>query len=626
MKNTTKFLALLLAGLLSVSMLFACTDDSYSSDDDEEDEETDFSDYEDLDPEEVWEEIEDADQVKISWQRFNGSTGSITKDGKKAAFDPNGAVIYYDYDNEKEYIPNEDGSHHEQYLLYSWTELLDMELKNNFFKAQELGFFLEDDWYEKSGSLYSATEETLDAIDLECESITAYMKDKGTTYTFVCETVVDGEEQTAECKIEFKDVSVKLPGSDDTVTTTVPGPGAASTTAPIPSTQKPDVTEKPDNPHPPVTEAPDVPVPPVTEKPDDPVPPETEAPDLPANAKTPGQLFAETKNAGDATVNLKYKLNGVTYQYTFEKNGNLFLWKETNSGIDYYYNYYYDNNNNRQYYLGDNNQWYYITDHLDWSGLLDSVNNVLEGVLTMNNSCFEYDADQNSVKMIKSYAEQLGVRGVEVRLNSYGDQYTMSIVYNDFSTSTFSVKFSVFSAIRLPSAQPAPDAPVTEDTPDYTDYSGMAPSEIYNAIMNAKDITITVTGGSADANYIKHGDIVYVSTNGTAVYIDFAAGLAYAQQGGQWVSVASPYESWSTIVGMMQLSPNTYCFVDSYYNSFSSYDTELTIQSSLLVGSGLASVTLLREGNSYTLIEEAANGTSSYLSFCFDPVELNLPM
>ena len=600
MKKMTKFLALVLAGLLSVSVLLACSDESSSEDDeDEKEENTEFAEYEDLTPEEVWDALDTAEQVQITLSRFNGTQSTILKDGDNAKFDPNGAVIYYDYQNGKEYIPNEDGSHSAQYLLYSWTELLDQEVKNNFFKSQGLAFFLEDDWYEDSGSLYSATEDTLSGIEMDCESISAYMKDKGTTYTFVCEMVVNGEEQTAKCKIEFKEVSVKLPSSN-------------SSDTPANTTTNPPVTNPPVT-NPPVTN------PPVTNPP---VSPETEEPsvEIPAGVKTPYALYTDLLNANNATISLKFTDNGITYNYSFEKDGNVFLSEQRYSGTTS--TVYHDNDAERRYFQ-DNGQWYYQSDTMNWSALLSEISNIMKGTFHATDSYYTYNAAMNQIVMKDTYLEALDLRNVTLKQS--GESYILSIVYPDFSTSTLNVKFSIFADLKLPaSAQPAP-SDLPETTPGGTDYAGMKPSELYNAIVNAEDITITVTGSTTDTTYIKDGDLIYIEVSGTSVYIDFSTGLGYAQQGGQWVSGNSAYANWNAVMSAMQLSPSTYIFVDNYYNSFSSSDSELTIQSSLLIGSELTSSMLLREGNTYTLVESYKNGVTLYTSFCFDPTTVELP-
>ena len=607
MKKLTKILALMLAGLLCTSALLACQDSYVGDDDDEEEEEEmDFSDYEKLAPEEVWASLEDAQMARITITDYDDDVTIITKSGQKVKIDDDGDIEYYDYQNQLTYALNEDGTYTVNEDSDNWEDML--ESISRFFSNRAMEFLFEDDWYEKSGSLYSATIETLENLDLDCDSCSAYMETSKTTYTFVFEISKDGQNATIKCQIEFKEFTVKLPEVEDNNTVT-----NTPTTKPLPgNTTQPSVSDTPVTQAPPVTEAPPVTaVPPVTEAP--------ETPEKPIYAKTPYQLFNETVNATDATVRVKYKGDdGLTYQYTFEKDGEIILWSETNSGIDYYYNYYYDNVNGYQYYLESDGNWYYIPDYLDWYNLLSSVSNVMEGILTMDDGCFEYDADQDCVKLSKAYCDKLGIRGASVSLNSYGNQYTFSIIYNDFSASSFSVQFSVFD-VKLP-ANAQPGEPAEEET-------YLAPSELYNALMNSEDVYFEVFNGSQYAIYQKDGSIVSTSVgtsldNMSTVYVDTQSGIGYYYANGQWLS--TPYEAtWESMMAQAGMSATTYLFVDSYFNVFDEYDQKLTIREDLMSDPG-AVIELIRNEKGYTYnISNKTTDTYFYLSFA--PLTIELP-
>lgn len=625
MKKLTEILALVLAGLLCVTVLLACADTVFTSDDDEDDEDEDsidFSDYKKLTPEKVWDKLTDAEYVKISLETFEGDETVITRNGDSVKLSAHGELTYFDYKNALCYVADEDDTFIAEELTDEWVDLLESEVAG-FFAEQSLEFFLESDWYDDSGRVYSATEETLDNLDLECDTVSAYMTAKKTTYTFTCEMEKDGLEASAICEVEFDEFSVKLPEADGiNIDTNAP------TTRPLPNTTtKPANTDKPETQAPPVTAAPPVTtVPSVTQAPPvTTVPPDVNVPDIPANAKTPYQLFNETILATDATVRLKYKADdGLTYQYVFEKDGDIILWQETNSGIDYYNNYYYDNAANRQYYLESDGNWYYVKDYLDWADLLSSIDSVMLNVLTMSDGCFEYDASADSVKLSQAYCDQLDIRGAAVSLNSAGTQYTFSIVHNDFSTSTFSVKFSVFT-LRLPAgAQPAPDEPSTSDPTETTYY---APSQIYDALMNSEDVYFEAFNGSQYAIYRKDGHLISTSVGDTkedmtTVYVDTENGIGYYYSNGQWLS--APYEAnWESMMAQAGLYSDTYLFVDSYFNSFDADDGRLTFKSEMMNDPN-AVIELIRDENGYTY--NIYNATaSSYFYFCFENVTITLP-
>lgn len=602
MKKLTKILALLLAGLLSVSALMSCTGQGFGTADDEEDEDesSDFSDYEDLTPREVYQKLQDADQVKIQLEYFNGSESSITKDGKKVKHDPNGTVTYYDYQNQLHYIPNQDGSYSTEALSYDWEETLATELDHGFLVSQNLDFFFVDSYYEdEDDDVYKVSSDSLEEFfDTDEVEVEASMERDGTTYTFTCEVDDGDEKKTAECKIKFDDFSVKLPDANSDTTT-----NGEAVERPTPGTQEnPIATERPDEPDAPVED--------------------DNLVAIPDGMMAPNDLYALLYDAEDATIDISADSNGITYYYSFEKDGDIIAATRYTSEDYIRETVYFDNANARRYYK-DNGVWYYNAATISWEEeVLEELNGLIYNLYTIANDEYEYDKELDRIVLKEALSDDMGIT-VTFTHKPANDSYVLTAIDSDWNSTTSNVKLSVFSAIALPTAQPAPD-----DTPDVgaTDYAGLAPSQLYDAITNAEDISITVLGGSSDVYYIKDGDYLYIQADGTSAYIDFSTGLGYAQQGNQWVCDNSAYTNWQETLNAMQISSSSYIFIDDYYDSISASDSELTIRSSLLVGSELSYSALLREGNTYTLVETYNNGTTLYTSFCFDPTTVELPM
>lgn len=594
MKKITKMLSLLLAGLLSVSTFLACSDSGFGIGEDDEKESTDFSDYEDLSPEEVLDALEDAPQLKITLKYTDGSEKTITKDGKKAKLDAHGSIVYFDYKNELQYTPDANGSYSTESWESDWEDLLSQELAENFFQGQNIAFFLDKDSYEdEDDDVFSISDDVLeDAYDTDEVDVKAYMEREDTTYTFVCK-VDDGEgKTTTKCEIEFNDFTVKLPDAEGPSNTGVERP--ITTTAQTPSTM------------PPVTQPP----PATTQKPETTVP----TPEFPENVATPEELYESLLNATDATISLKYSVDGVTYQVSVEKDGSVYSERIYASNAESDYICYYD-----EYYLyeqGNDGNWYYQPDTTDWAKLLSELDEIVLGLLTTANEHFYYDSTLDKIVMSDALVADIGWRSVTIKQS--GNSYIYSIVHQDFSTSTINIKFSVFSAIKIPNAQPAPTG--------NTEYANMAPSEIYNALVNSDNVYMSFEIGDQFASYSKSGDIlcIYAVTpdREQTVYVDFSTQTGYSYQNGQWVTERYT-NSWASILEQASITSSTYFFNDSYYNSFSEADQLLTIRSDLF-SDPTAALVLYREGVEYSF--QATSGTdTSYFDFSFAPIEVNLP-
>lgn len=257
MKKLTKWLALLMAGLLVSASIAACgevaVDNSDDDDDEKEEESIDLSEYEDLAPEEVIEALEDAKEVKITIEIVeqevsvellrDGNAVKVTSDEITAYADVKKG-IFYEEDDDGNWQTQEDSD-------YEWSGLM-----TNFVENAEIRFdlFAEDN-YTVDGDRYDIDEDLLaDAYDGYEASL--YMKRNGTKYSFVLKLIDPDteEESTIKYTIEFKDCTVKLPKTDEdeNPTTTLPAIRPVTTvknpSGEVAATERPDVvvTQVPD--------------------------------------------------------------------------------------------------------------------------------------------------------------------------------------------------------------------------------------------------------------------------------------------------------------------------------------------------------------------------------------------
>lgn len=467
MIKLTKFLALLLAMMLCVTAFAACSriTDAFSNvmdaisgnnhDDDEDEDNIDFSGYEDLSPDKIWDEVRDADCVKVLLEDFNGDYDIvIIKNRQKAKIEYNGIINYVDFKKGQRYVENDDGTYKQIELTDNkdWESWLRITIEDVLGEIG-VGFFLEDDWFEKSGSIYTATIDTLENFEIEAESVSAYMETQKTTYTFICDITKDGEEKRAACKVQFDEFTVKMPNSSDVIAPsgTTEGTTITPQTTNKPTTTIPSPTPTPDTKPPVVTTAPTTQAP-VTTSPDTPV-----YPQIPEGMMTPSQLLEDLKAATDATVLLKLIENGMTVNYEIEKDGDLYSLKATTPGVNGYLKYeYYDLANKRCYYMGNDGNWYYYQNATaTWEGLISEMNDAVHGTLSIGDHRYQYDAALNRLILNSDSCDELKLKSVSLKKS--GVQQILSIVYPDFSTSSLNVKFSIFSALKLPSAQPKPN-------------------------------------------------------------------------------------------------------------------------------------------------------------------------
>lgn len=230
MTKLIKLLALLLAVIICVTAFTSCSElmsaisnNEYENDDENEEEnedDIDFSDYEDLSPDKVWEAVRDTDHAKVSFVDFDGNYEVyLEKDRQKAKIYYNKIVNYIDFKKGVRYVENEEGSYDQLELSDNedWEFYLRFAIDDPFSETG-ISFFLRDNWYEKTESEYYATPETIEYLTLLADDGTAYMESENTAYTFVCLIWQNGVEKKAMCKVEFDKFPVDLPdaSSDQT--------------------------------------------------------------------------------------------------------------------------------------------------------------------------------------------------------------------------------------------------------------------------------------------------------------------------------------------------------------------------------------------------------------------------
>lgn len=173
-----------------------------------------------------------------------------------------------------------------------------------------------------------------------------------------------------------------------------------------------------------------------------------------------------------------------------------------------------------------------------------------------------------------------------------------------------------------------------KDDPDKQPSDGaayMAPSDLCDALYDAEDVTIAVQRKNYYAAYAKDGDkmAVYVGTNandGKLTYVDFAEGVGYTELNGSWTTTSAGYISWAALLRDLDLTSSLFFFIDPYYNAFTEKDGELTIRSELLDPSSLTSVTMQRDGDTYTVIQKAPDGSDVTFVFSFEATSIDMPV
>ena len=229
MKKMTKWLSLLMAGLMLSATLLAC-ESAYtgSDDDDDEEEEESSSKYEDLDPEEIEKALLKADRFTFTVESLSGGTtenttylqsyskyGNLLKGVIKitsSAFDSQ-KEVYADLKNDLIYA-QQDGAwttHEEEVDL---VDLLEGQMYS--------GLLLNSDNYlefDPETKRYPLKEEAIrkEIGTGDLVSVEGYLSSKGSEYTFFFSiTSANGIPQTCTVTVKFTADKITLPKVEST--------------------------------------------------------------------------------------------------------------------------------------------------------------------------------------------------------------------------------------------------------------------------------------------------------------------------------------------------------------------------------------------------------------------------
>ncbi|MBQ8288141.1 MAG: hypothetical protein IJX76_05145 [Clostridia bacterium] len=248
MDKVTKWIALLLAGVMMSAALFACGGEAEDKDDE-------FAEYANMKPSELYEALLEADEYEIALEAaYAAGEEQYTMEQKLAKndevvkmenlnVDGSTDLCYYDFDESLIYAQNSDGvwsvSPIDSYAVVgTLEELVDTIVGEELF---------EDDYYEafdEDSGRYVMKEAV--AQEHDCESL--YIKVNGASYLIRTVGTLEGMTVDVECEIEFKSTKVSLPLVDDdaviaVTTTAITAP--ATTTVPPVTTKKPIITTPP---------------------------------------------------------------------------------------------------------------------------------------------------------------------------------------------------------------------------------------------------------------------------------------------------------------------------------------------------------------------------------------------
>lgn len=345
---------------------------------------------------------------------------------------------------------------------------------------------------------------------------------------------------------------------------------------------------------------------------------------------SPSALFAKLKSESKSTVTIVSETDLMTVTTTTRRSGDAV--REYSDYDGFTSDSYYDLGENLYYFYDSDEELWYVSegDGETWEDLVDYMG--FES--SLDDDCFEekdggWVITDEALQDMKEEEEMDGELTVTYTLEDGVYTYTMAVegdsLFGDM-TASFAISFDDV-VVELPE-----DAtPYVE--PDYSDseYANLNPSELYDALINADQLSILVSGDETYTQYDKDGDLVMVYSgedilSGTTVYIDFASLTAYGEdENGEWVPVEfEEYDSWVDMLAAMTITADNPLFSDAAYDAFDDSDESLSVKSTLL-GSDFESITLDRDGVNYYLTESYTDGSYYLTLFSFEEVTVELP-
>lgn len=465
MKKTTKWLALLLAGLTSLSLLLSCTQSDEPTGDNTNDPNhnnaTDpFAVYEDLSPEEVYQALFITSEVRLSIEsegRTGGNSGktvrTATKEDHKLELysaslyngDTYESTQYADLDAHKSYTELEGNK---------WwvSDLSDEDTWESLIISLTTGFELlfEDDHYTAGINRYDMTDAALAQMVDESEgyfeqtfgedySLKIYMTSDDSTYTFTCRaSSADGESYTTtKVLVSFVDVSVTLPSGDSVVSGQ---PGGAEEDDPPALNPPPDDPDHPDDPDYPDDPEQDPSVPPVVVEPD---------------WLTPSAFYEELIRDDHLTIELVHTdPDGNHTLGEFVRDGQLVSSILLDGNRMPISSIYYDLDRQLQYLSGEEG-WYSeaLESGTTWRDMVGQLNALCDGLLTLDDTLYVYDSEFDIYHLSDDAAERQGVDWANFSYDDEIDCYTYNYGYSNGYTVEFSVFFRDAVEITLPTIE-----------------------------------------------------------------------------------------------------------------------------------------------------------------------------
>ncbi|MBQ8288142.1 MAG: hypothetical protein IJX76_05150 [Clostridia bacterium] len=232
MDKVTKWIALLLAGVMMSAALFACGGEAEDKDDE-------FAEYANMKPSELYEALLEADEYEVINDAVFDAYGTemtmiqkLTKNDEIVKMEERGIdgstmVCYYDYGENMVYTQDPAGNWSVA-RIDTGVEFATLEELVNNVVGEEM---FDDDHYEDfddDATRFVMKEDVAAEHDFE----DLYIEADGTTYSLGATGTIEGLTVEIECTIEFKSTKASLPLVDDDAViaiTTAP----VATTAPI---------------------------------------------------------------------------------------------------------------------------------------------------------------------------------------------------------------------------------------------------------------------------------------------------------------------------------------------------------------------------------------------------------
>ena len=629
MKNLTKWLALLLTGLMLTATLLACdSGNSWSDDDDDDDDEESesFDEYKNLDPDELWDALMEAKDYTVSVhmnRTYEGEsverTMTVEKDGNKvkllvSANYPDGESYeelgYCDLDKHLFYEQSGDEWDVEENEKVTLEVLLKEELDAEILFTE--GLYGE---YDKETRTYPMIPEKLiEFINGNNDMIASgSMTRKGTTYTFLIQLESETQKQTVEFVFTFESVKVDLPKTE------IPGTDENTPTPENPIvTQKPVDTQKPDAPQPPVTQKPDVPAVPTY--------------------STPAEAYQNAIYASTMALQYVWESGSQKQTLTLYKDYDvLYVITETD---DYYSEAYMNLLTGYLYTPGADGNWYYEQSDsvVDWDIIISDLFTYGMQIFTEDEfTVFENDRYIATEEAIERLSDLFKIEIIDASMQYNEDDELYSFAYLEYDSAEdvyteiqIEMCFDTYD-LYLPDASPKiDDEEYPEPDYDYSAYENLTPDELYDAMLtttelffffevNGNQVVITRSGDWVELN-------VYTYSTGKIqiYYQDLASETLYKRISNSYYEELDHSYTWSDLIDMaISQAKTTYYLQNDCYAPFTEESAVLELDPNRTPCS-VRNATLTRS-DYYYHFEGTLDGEFVYFTINFSKQTVEIP-